>query len=299
MKMIKMALLGGAALAVSAMAAQADDLDALKAQIESLNARVAAMEAAPSVPAGYNLLTLSEGPAAKDPFGNAKEDVGFLPTSHKISILPTADVPAAATIDWSGYVYAIVGYADFGDDVSSTDVFTRAQLKVIAKNDTAVGEVGVEVRLRADNTVLATGADGQLVDHKDYFKSPKYWGWWSMTPELTFGGGYAGSQGATGFGVDAACTCYWTDVSGAFSGNPGDTHQIALMYASGPISAAVALEDASGTNAFSGNTDDDLGVAGNVKFSSTRSPAVSSPAGVPAAIIKTTLIGLMAASAST
>ena len=34
MKSIKMALLGGAALAVTAAAAQADDLEALKAQIE-------------------------------------------------------------------------------------------------------------------------------------------------------------------------------------------------------------------------------------------------------------------------
>ncbi len=50
MKMIKMALLGGAALAVTTAAAKADDLSALKAQIESLNARVAQMEAAPAVP---------------------------------------------------------------------------------------------------------------------------------------------------------------------------------------------------------------------------------------------------------
>ena len=49
MKSIKMALLGGAALAVTAAAAHADDLDALKAQIEALNARVAAIMASPDL----------------------------------------------------------------------------------------------------------------------------------------------------------------------------------------------------------------------------------------------------------
>jgi len=43
------------------MLPQADDLEALKAQIEALNARVAAMEAAPTAPAGYQLLAISEG----------------------------------------------------------------------------------------------------------------------------------------------------------------------------------------------------------------------------------------------
>ena len=61
MKMIKMALLGGAAMAVTAASAQADDLEALKAQIDALNTRVAAMETVPSVPAGYQLIAISEG----------------------------------------------------------------------------------------------------------------------------------------------------------------------------------------------------------------------------------------------
>src|SRR5690349_2240246 len=59
MNSLRIALLTGAALAVSAAGAQADDLSALKAQIESLNARVASMEAAPAVPAGYSLLSIS------------------------------------------------------------------------------------------------------------------------------------------------------------------------------------------------------------------------------------------------
>ena len=45
MKMMKWALLGGAAFAVTATAAQADDLSALKAEIEALQTRVSQLEA--------------------------------------------------------------------------------------------------------------------------------------------------------------------------------------------------------------------------------------------------------------
>ena len=67
MKTMKMALLAGAAIAVSTAAAHADQLQDLKAQVEALNARVAAMETAPSVPTGYQLLAISKGEAAQVP----------------------------------------------------------------------------------------------------------------------------------------------------------------------------------------------------------------------------------------
>ena len=67
MKTMKMALMAGAAIAVSAAAAHADELSDMKAQIEALNARVASMETAPSVPAGYQLLAISEGEALQVP----------------------------------------------------------------------------------------------------------------------------------------------------------------------------------------------------------------------------------------
>ena len=67
MKSIKMALLAGAAIAVTAAAAHADELSDLKAQIEALNARVAAMETAPvgsrRLPAARHL----EGRSPADP----------------------------------------------------------------------------------------------------------------------------------------------------------------------------------------------------------------------------------------
>lgn len=282
MKSIKLALLGGAALAVTSAAAHADELDALKSQIEALNARVAAMEAAPAVPAGYSLLAISEGPRVVTP--------GLVDTNSQIaamgnqatyiSVLPTADAPAGATITWSGYVKAGLVYNNTsnkidvttksGDesntvtlvdtDTDDTDVPARGQLRVTASTDTAVGEVGVDIRMRAD-------FDG---NGKGDVYADIAWGYWSMTPELTFGGGYAGSLGNIGYGYDGACTCYFTD-NADVAFNPGDTTQLRLTYASGPFSMAIALEDASirgdTLGAGSSANGDKLGAAGEIKYS--------------------------------
>jgi hypothetical protein len=93
-----------------------------------------------------------------------------------------------------------------------------------------------------------------------------------MTPELTFGGGYAGSLGNISYGYDGACTCYYTD-NADVNFNPGDVTQFRLSYGSGPVSAAVALEDASLNTGFVGDTGsndthgDKLGVSGEMKYS--------------------------------
>ena len=62
MKTMKVALLATAALAAVSVSARADDTAAIKAQLEALTARIAQLEAAPAVPVGYSLLTISEGP---------------------------------------------------------------------------------------------------------------------------------------------------------------------------------------------------------------------------------------------
>ena len=281
MKMIKMALLGGAALAVSAAGAQADDLTALKAQIESLNSRVAQMEAAPSVPAGYSLLTISEGPQPVVPGLEVlrKDAVAYGDKATVISILPTADAPAATEISWSGLARAAIQYKDTGDQdftdrnrrgvvigrgrtdgSDDLDVFARGQLVAVAKTETAVGEIGVKLDLRGN-------FDGQ--NNGDFVFFEQAWGYWAMTPELTLGGGFAGSLGNIAYGYDGACSCYYTD-NADVGLNPGDTSQMRLSYVSGPLSMAIALEDASGTgNRFSGNgssADDKLGGAAEIKF---------------------------------
>jgi len=267
MKTMKLALLGGAALAVSALAAQADDLSNLKAEIESLNARLQQLEAAPAVPSGYSLMTMSVAPRTVVPGNEEGEDRGIGDTAHVIGILPTADAAPSTTIEWSGYVYAMVqdtSYNDVGNTNAYNTIRTRAHLRVVGKTDTAVGEVGVRVNLRASGWY-------SNVDDDPSFYSNEYWGWWAMTPELTLGGGYSGSLGNIGYGIDGACTCWGTDwfsadfrtsdsywAIGAM--NPGDAHQVRLSYASGPLSFGVAME-----NSHNGGFDS-YAFAGEVKY---------------------------------
>jgi hypothetical protein len=280
MKVMKLALLGTAALAAASLSARADDLSDLKAQIEALNNRIATLEAAPAVPAGYQLLSVSDAPALVIPSVD-ETDKSYGATANNIGILPTADVPASTNIQWSGFVRAALVYSSVdidgnttgavtgfdtseggvlgvgdGVDADDLDILTRAELKVNATTDTAVGEVGVMVKLRANGEGLSGGG----------FSSPEYWGYWKMTPELTFGAGYTGTLANIGFGYDGACTCYYTD-NAPVGLNPGDRTQMRLSYASGPISFAIALEDAD-ADGFGATTDEDtLGVAGEVKYS--------------------------------
>ncbi|MCA3555209.1 hypothetical protein [Aestuariivirga sp.] len=277
MKTVKMALMAGAAVAVSAAAAHADELQDLKAQVEALNARVAAMETAPAVPAGYQLLAISKGEQLEVPgmLGSDRDRV-VNNRATIISVMPTADAPAGTTISWSGYVRAAIVYSGqddelkvnrydtedgafitgaktSGDEDDDWDVKSRGQLKVVATTDTAVGEVGVELKMRADLNGNGT--------RDIYMKTA--WGYWAMTPELTLGGGYSGSLGNIGYGYDGACTCYYTD-NADVGFDPGDTTQMRLSYASGPFAMAIAIEDASTkSDSLSGNN---LGAAGEIKY---------------------------------
>jgi hypothetical protein len=148
MKVMKLALLGTAALAAVSVSARADDLADLKAQIEALNSRISQLEAAPAVPAGYQLLTVSEAPAIVVPSLDVHKDFG--PTATSIGILPTADVPASTTIQWSGYARAAIAYGEFDsvfseqtsdgaavdthtDEDNGPEVFARGQLTSSAR----------------------------------------------------------------------------------------------------------------------------------------------------------------------
>ena len=281
MKSIKLALMAGAAIAVSAAAAHADDLDTLKAQIETLNARVAAMEAAPAVPAGYNLIAVSEGSAANVPglAMSAQDKMLYGNKATVISVLPTADAPAGTTITWSGFTRAAVVYQDSSeasaklynrsedsadwektgaksaDPEADWDVKAGGEITVVGTPDTAVGEVGVKVSVRGDFN--GNGASDVSM--------PTAWGYWAMTPELTLGGGYAGSLGNIGYGQDSGSYMYTEGVNF----DPGDTTQMRLSYASGPFSAAIAVEDAStnGDDVVGKASANQLGVGGEIKYS--------------------------------
>jgi hypothetical protein len=264
MKTMKVALLATAALAAVTVSARADDASALKAELAALNARVAQLEAAPAVPTGYSLLTIADSASTGTPGLEIlkKDAVAYGDKATVIGIMPTADMPASTTIEWSGYVRAAIVFDDYqgSKNKDGVDVRARGQLKVKGKTDTAVGEVGVTVQLRAQD-----GFRGTSLDVNPGFVSNEYWGYWAMTPELTLGGGYTGTLGNIGYGYDGACTCYYTD-NADVGLNPGDSKQMRLSYASGPLSMAVAIEDATNVSAKFGGTGDALGVAGEIKY---------------------------------
>jgi opacity protein-like surface antigen len=280
MNMMKIALLGTAALAAVSVSARADNLSDLKAQIEALNARVAAVETAPAVPAGFSLMTVGKADAIVIPGLEPDRDYGK--TATQIGIMPTADVaaPASTVIQWSGFVRAALVYTDGyvsrpprGKDIQTFDVLSRAEIKVVGKTDTAVGEVGASVKLRAQfgsagvfNRTGTTPFFNGFAGGKPNFQMPGAWGWWKMTPELTLAGGVDGSLAGIGYGYDGACNCYYTDNASAGYGHAGDPAQMRLSYASGPISAAIAVEDyLNDLTPVTGGSS--LGVAGEVKYS--------------------------------
>ena len=161
MKTMKVALLATAAIAAVSVSARADDTAALKAELEALNARVAQLESAPAVPTGYSLLTITDSQASKIPgiTETSKDVAAYGDKATVIGILPTADVPASTTIEWSGYVRAAIVHYSYQNTSDDTSLANRGQLKVVGKTDTAVGEVGVRIQLRADLGWATTGAE--------------------------------------------------------------------------------------------------------------------------------------------
>ncbi len=276
MKAMKLALLGTAALAAASVSARADNLSDLKSQIETLNARVASLEAAPAVPAGYSMVAFSKGQDIVVPGYVGNKDWRGDNTAHIISIMPTADAPAAAStvITWSGYVRAAVVAGrsrtvvvvptvpvTVASDVYATDIRTKAGFKVEAKTDTAVGEVGVRINTQAfGDDGFANYNVGNGVINTDGF-----WGYWKMTPNLTLGAGVDGSLAKNGYTYDAQCFhCAYTDFFGGISNNPGgDPAQMRLSYTDGPLGIAIAVEDG---NNFAGTNNSAFGVAGKASY---------------------------------
>lgn len=236
MKTMKVALLATAALAAVSVSARADDAASIKAQLEALNARIAQLEAAPAVPTGYSLLTMTEV-APLTLTGEKAADVSNT-KSHRISVLPTADMPAATTIDWDLEVRARISYFGYNDDTflgspvdDGVEVQARGRIRVKASTDTSVGTVGVDLRVQGASE-FGDGADVVM---------NIAWGWWQMTPEWTLGGGYTGTLSDPGHGQDG-----WISHGNTMwlaSGVPADQEQFRLTYASGPLTWAIALED--------------------------------------------------------
>jgi hypothetical protein len=237
MKMMKWALLGGAALAVTATAARADDLSALKAQIEALQTRVSQLEAQPSAAqpsaAGFSLLAIRDGQGTfegvlPEKYGDhVRDDQGFT-----LSVMPTADVAPVAEVSVSGEIRTLLLYTDPDDGDDSLDVANRGRIFVKGKIDTAVGEVGGYFRLEANG-------GGNFTDYDTTFKANKAYGWWKFAPEWEL---MAGVNDMTA----AITTTYdWNVSSVPVTVGPSDAanEQFRLTYTSGPLAFAIGIED--------------------------------------------------------
>ena len=80
----------------------------------------------------------------------------------------------------------------------------------------AVGEVGARMVIQTHWRDWEGSDNWSAKDDSGDAFFDEAWGWWAMTPELTLGGGKAGSLGNIGYGVDGACTCNVTDNADIF-----------------------------------------------------------------------------------
>jgi hypothetical protein len=259
MKMMKWALLGGAALAVTATAARADDLSALKAQIEALQNRVTQLEAQPqaSMPSGYSLMALRDGQGTfegivSERYGDrVREDQGFT-----LSVVPSADVAPVAEVSVSGEIRTALVYTDRdhngttkanpsedSDGEDNLDVANRGRIFIKGKVDTAVGEVGGYFRLQASG-------GGNFSDFNTDVKMNKAYGWWKFAPEWELMAGYNDITGALQTSYDwEASSIPIPTVGPSDAGN----EQFRLTYTSGPLAFAVSVEDADATATSNGS----------------------------------------------
>ena len=161
MKMMKLALLGGAALAVTSAGAFADELSNLKSSMESVTTIATPVADAPEG------TTITWGGQVRQALTFNSDDSDILTT--------TAD----------GAVVASDGSTGF--DLASG----RVRLWVDATTPTSVGDVDLHIRFnQSQNQANGLGAVG----------INEYWGTWHMTPELAFSGGGMGNGADFGQG---------------------------------------------------------------------------------------------------
>ncbi|NNF79971.1 MAG: hypothetical protein HKN05_18265, partial [Rhizobiales bacterium] len=164
-KWLRRALLSGVALGVASTGAQADDLTALKAQLEALQSRVNQLESTPApsaLPDGASLITFKRGQGSLSDWHTDRKAEGTIPQDggFTIAITPTADVPAPVTeVTVSGYVKGDVIY-DFDQDtigdtfgaastingaqqnVSGVSLHaTQSRFRIRSRTDTAIGQI--------------------------------------------------------------------------------------------------------------------------------------------------------------
>jgi hypothetical protein len=245
-KWLRRALLGGVALSVISTGAQADDLDALKVQIEALQNRVNELETQPAQVAPTDTgISFHRGDALTS-WNTDRASEGEMPADRgfTIAITPTADIPAPVTeVTVSGYVKA-----DFiwDNDQNLGSTFDPTQINNNYQKDTSfhtfTGQTRFRIRSKIDTAIgqIRTLIEGHFLGGS--FGLRHAYGEWDMIPNWTLG---IGRYWRLDWDYATGITTF--DFGGS-AGAPGGsrTEQIRLQYASGPITIAFGLQGPQG-----------------------------------------------------
>ena len=244
-KWLRRALLGGVAMTVLAAGAQAGELEALKAQLEALQARVATIETqGAALPEGVSLVTFERGQQAGLLKSELFDETALERTPDSrgmtISVTPTADLPApVASIELSGYIRGMAVLSDTNTTNADFDMYARGQIDVAATVDTAMGRVTGGIQVRGD----MGGGDG-IVGYGGYTPNLRIrtaWATWQMTDALSMTFGQTG-QIATLSNVSSTLGAVSLDPVGP---NNSRRPQLRFTYASGPFNFRFGIEDPS------------------------------------------------------
>jgi len=274
-KWLRRALLGGAALSVVATGAQADELSALKAQLEGLQSRVNQLESTPSAstpsafPQSDSWISIHRG-----------SDIGWDQTTHArpqeyipedrgftIAITPSADVPVPVhEVTVSGYIkgdFIYDTHQDLGDsnspnfivgggDVQHARLHARqSRFRIKSKSDTAVGQV----RTLIEGDFEGAGGN-QRISNSTSLRLRHAWGEWDISPNTTIGIGQTWTNFMNLFAYPD--TVDFFGPAGMIFARQG---QVRLTYTSGPVLFAIAVENP--------ETDLALSTVGNLVLSTT------------------------------
>ncbi|MEM7632949.1 MAG: hypothetical protein AAF299_00210 [Pseudomonadota bacterium] len=249
-KILRKALLGGAALAVMTTGAAADELATLKAQLAELQGQVDSIQAATPAPGG-SALRYERGAggntwgldAVKDS-ASSNEGGGFT-----IAVTPTADLPApVAEVTVYGYVAGHVAY-DFDEEHGVSNSFSldnlgnntgdhigitakQSRFGIKSKIDTSIGQLRTQIE--GDFTFPFDQNSGST-----QFRLRHAVGHWDMTPNWTFSiGQWWMTAALLPIGVSTV------DFAGSLF-TYSRSSQVRLSYSDGPLSWAVAIEEPS------------------------------------------------------
>jgi len=223
MNVLKIALLGTAALVAASVGARAENLDALKSAMNDLT--IGAVADAPAAAAPGAVVTWN---------GRVRLGVGYV-SSPNGGIGAVAAVagpnPAAAPALWG--------------QTSAADIRAVGRISVAGVTQTAVGEVGVNVALQG---AAGSNTAGIANGSNSFVRTDGVSAYWKMSPALTMTIGQLGCL-CTGYSWDAIANNYFyastqTSILG-FKSSGDDPVGIRFGYADGPLGFAMQVYDGS------------------------------------------------------